>query len=262
MMNIHGSIIGLAALLAAGSANAAVVYDTLTGQTAANTNLLTNGTGFHAPLGSDFTTSFAQTINSVDLALYAPSCGANLNCTDAGSVLVYLVSGSGTPGLPSATGLHLTNPIYLGTILDTELLGGGGANIATDITLNTNVTIGAGTWWIELTSGSDPNNFYQSINTTASVAKWGEILTTATGTIGVPTDGWYTSGTNLAVSAIIGGISNHSTGANPSPNDEIFMMTIDATVATPEPTSLALFGAGLLGLGFKRFRRSSKPAVA
>src|ERR1700712_2113453 len=129
-MKVPGLFVALAALLAAGSANASIVYDTLTGQTAANTNSVTTVAGLHAPLGGDFTTSFAETINSIGLSLYAPTCAASTHCTDAGSVLVYLVSGAGSPSLPSASGIKLTNPIFIGTVLDTALIGGGGANIA------------------------------------------------------------------------------------------------------------------------------------
>jgi hypothetical protein len=258
-MKVLGTVVGLAALLAAGSANASIVFDTLTGQSMANSNLLTTAAGFHAPLGTDFTASYSETINSVSVGLYEPNCGTSTtHCGDTGSVLVYLVQGTGSPSLPSSSGLKLANPIFLGSISDSSLVGG---NLLNDVTLTTNTTIGAGTWWIELTSASDPNNFDGTINPTGSTAKWGEILATTAGTIGVPTGGWYTSGSNLANTGIIGGISNHSNSGAPSPNDEVFMASVSATPA-PEPTSLALFGAGLMGLGFQRYRRSNKTPTA
>lgn len=256
-MKVLGSLVGVAALLAAGSADATIVYNTITGQTVANSNLLTTSPGAHAPLGADFTAPYTETIDSVGLNLYVP--GGSGFATDAGSVQVYLVPGTGSPSLPLASGLKLTNPVYLGTILDTSLQQGTGNSVANTITLNTNATIGAGTWWIELTTGSDPNNYFGTQNSTPSVAKWGEILAaTSTGTIGVPTGGWYTSGSNYSGTGIIGGISNNSTSGSPSPNDEIFMMSIDV----PEPTSLVLLSAGLIGLGFKRYRRPNKGSAA
>jgi hypothetical protein len=139
----------------------------LTAKTVANTNLPTTSPGAHAPLGADFTAPYTETIDSVGLNLYVQ--GGSGFATDAGSVQVYLVPGTGSPSLPSASSLQLTNPVYLGTILDTSLRKGTGNSVPNTITLNTDATIGAGTWWLELTTGSDPNNYYGTQNSTPSV---------------------------------------------------------------------------------------------
>src|ERR1035438_8697393 len=103
-MKIFGMAAGLFGLVAAGSANAAVLYDTITGQThlaVGGSNLIqAPNAGFHAPLGADFTTATSETLTSVEVQLTVNTTVSGLQ-SDAGSVLVYLVPGTGSPSLPT-----------------------------------------------------------------------------------------------------------------------------------------------------------------
>lgn len=228
---------GLAGLLMAGSAHAAVVYDTITGLTETNRLLLLVQQN-HAPMGDAFTAAAAETISSVTVQLIDPV--ASTNVTDAGSILVYLVPSVGN--LPSATGLTLSNNIFLGSILDNSLLGN---SVVNNVTLNTNAAISAGDYWLVLTSGSDPVNFHGTKNTVASTAGWAELqASTAGSAIGMPATNFseYTDPTNkFLVDAI---------------NGYVFLAQIQATVDTPEPASLVVLGSALMGLGISRRRRS------
>jgi hypothetical protein len=232
--------VGLVGLLTAGSANATVVYDTLTGQTeTARVLLLTQQN--HAPLGDAFTAAAAETINSVTLQLVDPAGTTSAKETDAGSILVYLVPASG--GLPSATGVALTGATLLGTILDSQLSGGNAIN---DVTLNVSDSIAAGNYYLMATSGSDPNNFNGTLNSTPSGAGWAEIAGPGTGTIGVPSSNY----------AVVTNANNTGFVTSPAPND-VFM----AQVTTPEPASLLVLGTGLVGLGINRRFRAKKRAT-
>jgi hypothetical protein len=236
---------GLVGILMAGSAKAAVVYDTITDQTE-SARLLLFTMQNHAPMGDAFSTTLAETLTSVEVQLIDPTTGTNGGYeTDTGSVLVYLVPAAST--LPSATGLKLTGATYLGSISDTSLLGG---SVVNNETLSINDTIAAGNYWIVLTSGSDPNNNQGTVNPTASTAGWAEIaysVAETDGAIGVPTSDYsaYVNSTN--------------TGFVDASTDNVFMMQIDATAAAPEPASVMVLGSALIGLGLRR--RRSKKAV-
>lgn len=248
-MKYLGLVAGLAALVAAGSAHADTIYDTLSGQSANYSYAI----GSHSPVGASFNVAYTEALSSVTLGLTDKSgtCGTatvGAYCTDSGSITVYLVQGSN--GMPASSGLTLTNAINLGTILDTSIAYGGngsgpGSNPLTNITLSANVALTSGEWWIELVS-------------TNTTAKWGLLTAaTATGTVGTPTTGWYTAGLG-GPDSIIGGVSSNSNmnGNGPSPNDEYFMMTVNA----PEPATLSIIGAGLFGLGMIRRRKAQKTA--
>jgi hypothetical protein len=246
-MKIPGIAVGLAALFVAGSANASVIYDTVTGQTADN-HLKMLVQQNHAPLADSFSASLAETITSVTVQLSDSNATSSTHVTDTGSVLVYLVPDSG--GLPSMSGLSLTDAVFLGSILDTSLLGG---SVANNETLSVSDAIAAGNYWLVLTSGSDANNPHGDTNPTATTAAWNTVLVSSlVSPIGVPGSGCVSASANSTDTGLTCGIVTTSNPGNP--NGELFLAQVDASVPTPEPTSLALLGAGLMGLGISRRR--------
>ena len=234
-MKISGFfLVAAASLVGADAAHAAVLFDTITGVSQLGVNSVTAGSGA-SPLGDSFAVKGVGTLNSVWLDLGATST------TDGGSVLVYIVPDAG--GAPSHVGLTLTNRTLLGSFNDSALLGVSGS--AANPTLHTerittNFAVTTGTYWIQLVDGSDTANGGTSLNPTSAVL--GDNLDGS----GVGTAGQFYSNNN----------GNNSIGVSP---DEFgpYRMTINATITStdvPEPTSFAILGAGVIGLGLSRQR--------
>jgi hypothetical protein len=244
-MKILGVASGFMLVLAVGSARAVPVYDTITGQTNV-TGLLPSTTSGHGPLGDSFSATSPETIYSVTLAMELKSTAG------AGSELVYLVpNGSeGAPSLPSYTPavlppgpVTLTNAVLIGTIYDNNPLLS--AVSYTNITLATSLAIGAGNYWIELVDGASANN--GNGDATPTVDRWG--YDNDINGIGVPTSGNIVSTASTPPGTLVGDGT-----ATPALTGEVFELQIQA----PEPSSLALLGAGLLCLGLGRGRRARK----
>jgi hypothetical protein len=247
-----GLALGLAGLVSIGSAAAgpAVIFDTLgtSNGVPVNGNLLDNrsfsmkvgGLALAgSPLAEEFNVSSGMTISSVSMRLTDVSA-----LTDGGSILVFLVPDQG--GTPMSSGLTLaSSKISLGTIADSILpVGLTGCSISQcNTTLNISQYVPAGQYWLALVNGTDTRNG-GSVDALASLAAW---WTNGNG-----------SGTGTA-----GESNGHVQALDGTFHivlDALSTASFEAQVQAPEPTSLALLGAGLAGLGF-RLRRKKKSAV-
>jgi hypothetical protein len=245
-MKFSGVAVGLATVLSVGSAQAAVVYDTLTGQTP-TAAIKPSAMGDRGPLGDSFVVSSAETISSVTLDVKDAT-------NDTGAVLVYLVPNNpatGMPALPSvSSGTTLSGATLLGTILDSSL---GGSNTFTAKTLTDSVALATGTYWIEMVDANSPAN--GSGNPVVTNLQWG--FNSDISGVGVPSSGNLASTANSTDTGLQGGITQN---AGTTLND-VFALQIQTATPTPEPASLAVLSAGLLGLGLGRRRRSKKPTA-
>ena len=237
-MKISGLAVGLAALLLAGSAQAAVIFDNITGVTMGGTTNLrlgNNGT----PFGDSFSVAGPALITSISLVL------ADSTNTDGGFISVYLVSDAS--GIPSSTGRVLNGKTPLGVITDSSLptavvVSGGVVTPGAIQTLTTNLSVAAGRYWIELVNSGDTDN---GSNGSVSNAVWSGVNNGA----GVGTTGEFysfTNNTNVTITS-----ASDTTGP--------FQMIVTATL--PEPASMAILGAGLAGLSLVRRRQRGKTSL-
>jgi hypothetical protein len=239
-MKIFGTIVGFAALVAAGSANAAIVYDTITGE------IPTNGykpldAANRGPLGDSFIATNSERIESVTFMVKE-------NANDTGSVLVYLVPNNpatGAPTLPAVSGgTALSGAQLLGTISGSGLFATFG-NHYTAVSLSPDVTVAAGTYWIEMVDANSLTN--GDGNPTVTNLQWG-FNTSGFTDVGVPTSGNISSYANASDNGLTG----------PALGNSSQLAVFEMQISTPEPASLAVLGVGTAGLGFIRRRHAKK----
>jgi hypothetical protein len=255
-MKIYGVVVGLAALLGAGAANASLLpgnaiyssFTTAVPDTNGGSNSTYSVSTSHpgSPLAQEFFVSAPATLTSLDLRL------TDSTPNDGGSMLVYLVADSG--GFPSNAGGSnhnvLTNKTLLGTILDSSLPSTttAGCSFGASATINACNTVLAvndfistpGNYWIALVSGSDTANGGSGLGSNAL---------------------WWRAGDNLGLNAT--GMNNahvNNSGVLTEQTPTNITQSFELQVNTPEPASLALLGAGMTGLGLIRYRRSKKTA--
>ncbi len=210
-------VAGAIAVLMAHPANATVYFDSTT-----VANLLSGSDGrpdnntYEAASFTAATPAFSQL--SLSLSDTTPS--------DAGSIFVYLVPDNGAGGANGVAGAPVTiapaSSQLIGTISDAKLSSTPSPTTLFFSPPAVSLATANQEYWVEL----DPSN--------SSNGMWE-----------------YGAGGSFAGSA---GQKNLDT-VFPNPSADV-VGTYDLVVATPEPTSLAILGAGLACLGF--FRRPSE----
>ena len=237
-MTLKHLALGLALTISAGAANAAVLFDNInvnpgdldwggTGIGNAATN--TGATFAGGPIAASFYAPTSDTISRVTVRLsWDP---ATVELPKDGVVSVYLVPDDGTgvgvgvAGDPTSVGtgatFSFTGATLLGTISESELTVD-----PTDFTVWTSTGVAAGVYWVGLVADN------------SSAAAWWYNFPNPTGAIG--SAGQY--GFDQSIDA--------------SPTMFPFAAgSYEMIVEAPEPTSLALLGVSLAGVGIISRRR-------
>lgn len=266
---------GLMSMAVAASANAAVIFDTITGVTdsATRTRMAapgapqqTTGTtsvSYGGPLATSFVLANTTTITQATLRMLAS------NPSDGGAVVVYIVPNSA--GAPSNNGLsglgfQFTGATLVGSVTDLAL-----GSTLTNKSFNTNIVLTPGTYWLAAVVDADANAegiqtpAFGSPNNLTGSGRWQTASNFTSGNLGfgqsIGVD--FAQFTPGSPTAGPGTYSTQTIPASGSNIDGVFMAQILGTVnnseqETPEPATLAVLGAGLVGMGLVRRIRNRK----
>jgi hypothetical protein len=246
-MRIPALAAGLVAISLAMPASAGPLLDTLHSTPAPNATRATVPGGAllrGGPLAMEFDAT-GGTINQIQLQLNANAP------SDGGAVSVYIVpnapggnlagdhpalSGSGsTLTLTNADAGHL-----IGTIADASLVTAGTGNTSATVTLPASFAVTPGEYWLVVE------------NTATDTAKWVFDSTAYTGSTGITGQStfWQAQSCSPGPCGVPGTFLDSSNLTN--------LYEASVQIATPEPTSLAILGVGLAGLGVATRRRRSR----
>ena len=132
-----------------------------------------------------------------------------------------------------------TNDTVLGTIANSSL-----TQTPSLVTITPDVALAAGTYWIGTETSLLPTSIDDPVNGTYGSGQW-----------------WWTNTDPSVPETLnfnsIGGEGPFAVGGVAKPG--AYELIVEATVATPEPTTIAVLGGGLAGLGY--FRRRKPKAV-